>query len=290
LRQRKPMVKKVIIVVLMFSAFGILSAQQNIKFFNFLDYSSKWRSGAYFNNPSGSGRWKEIFYIKGDTAINNEWYYKVYNQYQLFDNNYVIKKVTEKYVYALKEDKDSVFTFIYANGSKNTLSHASSELAKNFQYKQAFLKGQIPFVTYYDNQQFGASCGLMQGIGNTGCPPNSNGVLYFECYTKKGLSTDIIGEKCTIELLKITKTEDFDTGQIKIAPNPFNTYIQLSPLTNFYPTDLSTVSLYSANGVLQKKEILLTEKTMDTSDLPAGLYFLEVNTQKEHFFYKLIKI
>ncbi len=284
------MVKKVTLIALFLSAFGSLSAQQNIKFFNFLDYSSKWKNGAYFSNPSSSGRWKEIFYIKGDTAIANEWYYKVYNQYQLFDNNYVVKKVTETYAYALREDKDSVFTFIYANGNKNILSHASSELAKNFQYKQAFLKGQIPFVTYFDNQQFGASCGLMQGIGSTGCPPNSNGVLYFECYTKKGLSSDIVGEKCTIELLKLTKIEDFRTGQIQIFPNPFDTYLQLSSLTNLFPTDQFTVSFLNANGVLQKKEMLLTNSTIDTSDLPSGLYFLNLSSKNEHFFYKIIKI
>jgi hypothetical protein len=278
------------ILLLIFSALSYFSkAQQHIAYFNFLDYSSKWKYGAYYNNPSGSGKWKEVFHIKGDTSIANEWYYKVFMQYQLYDNNNKLQKLTTTFAYNLREDKDSILYFIYPNGNKFSINHSTSDLEKSYPYKKEYKKGEIPFSIYYENQQFGPSCGIMQGIGNTNCPPNANGVVYFECYTKNGKSGDIVGEKCTIELLNTIATNDAKTGNIRIFPNPFDHHLYLKTDDNFALNENTSYCIYDTKGILQKKAMLRGENSIDTNDIQAGIYILNVNTTSEHFYYKIIK-
>ena len=284
------MTKKAILLFAFISLSYFSKAQNHITYFNFFDYSSKWKFGAYYNNASGAGKWKEIFHIKGDTSIANEWYYKVFMQYQLYDNNAKLQKVTTTYAYAFRESKDSILYFVYPNGNKFDINHSTSYLSNAYPYKQAYPKGEIPFTTYFSNQQFGASCGIMQGIGNTNCPPNTNGVTYFECYTKNGKSSDIVGEKCTIELLNTSATNDIRTGNIQVSPNPFDQYLHLKPNEDFILNENTLYYIYDTKGVLQKKASVSSENNIDTSDIQAGMYILNINTPNERFFYRITKI
>lgn len=282
--------KQKIILTLIFSAFFYFSkAQQHITYFNFLDYSSKWKYGAYYNNPNGTGKWKEVFHIKGDTSVANEWYYKVFMQYQLYDNNNKLQKLSTTFAYNIREDKDSLLHFIYPNGNKFSINHSTSDLEKSYPYKQPYPKGEIPFTTYYENQQFGPSCGIMQGIGNTNCPPNANGVVYFECYTKNGKSSDIVGEKCSIDLLFPSATNDTKTGSIHISPNPFDHYLYLKSDDDFVLNENTSYYIYDTKGILQKNAFISAENSIDTSDIQAGIYILNINTLSERFFYKIVK-
>jgi Secretion system C-terminal sorting domain len=283
------MTKKTTLLLIFSTLFYFSKAQQHITYFNFLDYSAKWKYGAYYNNPSGSGKWKEVFHIKGDTSIANEWYYKVFMQYQLYDNNNKLQKLSTTFAYNLREDKDSILYFIYPNGNKFSINHSTSDLEKSYPYKKEYPKGEIPFSIYYENQQFGPSCGIMQGIGNTNCPPSTNGVIYFECYTKNGKSSDIIGEKCNIELLTTSATNDTKTGNIHISPNPFDHHLYLKIDDNFALTENTSYYIYDMKGVLQKNAILSADTSIDTSDIQAGIYILNINTLSDRLFYKIVK-
>jgi hypothetical protein len=287
--KKDPMLKKYIYTLVFLSLSVAAKAQQNVTYFNFLDYTSKWKSGAYFSNAGGAGRWKEILYIKGDTSIANQWYYKVYNQYQLYDNDKNLKKLTDTYAYALREDKDSIFHFIYPNGNKFSLNHSTTHLDQSFPYKQAYKTAQIPFTAYYDNQMYGAACSTMQGIGNTSCPPNTNGVLYFECYNKGTKSTNVVGEPCSIELLTINSVKETRTGSMEVYPNPMNDKLYIKVDETAFSNTVATILFYDSQGILKLKSSFSSNKTIDTSELSAGIYLVNIITKEERFFYKIVK-
>ncbi len=267
----------------------IAKTQTHISYFNFLDYSSKWKSGAYFNSAGSAGRWKEILYIKGDTLIANQWYYTVYNQYQLYDNDKNLKKLTDTYAYALREDKDSIFHFVYPNGNKFSINHSTSYLDQSFPYKQAFPNAPIPFTAYYDNQMYGAACSRMQGIGNTSCPPNTNGVLYFECYSKGTKSTNIAGEPCSIEILSLNEVKDARSGKIELFPNPMNDKLHINVDESSLANTPSDILLFDSQGILKLKSSFSNNQTLDTSSLSAGVYLVNIVNKEQRFFYKIVK-
>ncbi len=282
------MIKKALIFILaILPSYCCLLAQQNVTYQIFLNYSSRWNYSGYFSNPTSSGSWKEILHIKGDTAIANQWYYKVYKQYQSFDSDYKLKELKTTYAYALRESMDSSFTYIYPNGNQFVVSHATSVLITEYNYTKPFLSAQIPFVVYYDDQQFGGACGLMQGIGVTNCPPNTNGVAYFECYSKNGLSTNVNGEKCKTDLL--VKTSETKTGSIQLFPNPLENKLNIHLDDSFLSNQPINYIVYNSQGILQEKDILQENKSIDMSFFPKGIYFIKLQIENDFFVKKIIK-
>jgi hypothetical protein len=287
--QKKPMLKKCIysIVFTLFSS--ALFAQKNITYFNFLDYSSQWKYGSYNSTPSGNVYTKSIFYVKGDTSIANEWHYKIFEQIQTFDSNFKLTKASEKFVYSLRESKDSIFSYLYNNGNEFVINHATSHLKNAYPYNQAFPKAEIPFTTYYENQQYGSACGLMQGIGSTFCPPNTKGVLYFECYSKKGFSTDVAGAKCVIDVKNLTASQESKTGALLLYPNPIENELFFQSKNDFLQEKIEC-RIFDSKGILQKEVILDSDDFIDTSALLSGVYMVKIQAKKQIFNYKIVKI
>ncbi len=69
-----------------------------------------------------------------------------------------------------------------------------------------------------------------------------------------------------------TAVSDFVIGQIRVFPNPTSGIINLSGLSQ-----LAEVKIYSIQGKLLKSEHQV-ENTFDISDLPAGVYFLNLTS------------
>ncbi|MBL7901111.1 MAG: DUF4397 domain-containing protein [Bacteroidia bacterium] len=82
------------------------------------------------------------------------------------------------------------------------------------------------------------------------------------------------------------KDESLTLNKVNVFPNPFTTQLTL---TNVSGNSLN-VSLNDISG----KEIMTTEVnsafyTLDTDQIPAGVYFLKINSNKDSKVYKLIK-
>ncbi len=266
-----------------------LFAQKNITYFNFLDYSSQWKYGSYQTTPSGNVYTKSIFYVKGDTSIANEWHYKIYEQIQNFDGDYKLTKASEKFAYSLRESKDSIFHYTYPNGNQFSINHSTSYLKNAYPFNQPFAKAEIPFTTYYENQQYGSACGLIQGIGSSNCPPSSKGISYFECYRKKGLSTDIAGAKCSIDVKNLTSNQDTKTGTLLLYPNPIENQLFFQSKNDFFQEKIEC-RIFDSKGILQKESILNSDDFIDTSTLLSGIYIVKIQAKKQIFNYKIVKL
>jgi hypothetical protein len=270
------------LLLTLFSIFFYAHSQNNITFSNFLSYSSAWQFGGYSN--ANNSRWKDIYYVKGDTLVANNWYYKVYQQYQVFDQNAVLKSVKNNYSYLIRETKDSNLITLNLQGIF-TISHKTSDLSSNYAYKLDFPKAQIPFITFYDEQKFGAACGFMQGIGTNPCPPSLQGVTYFECYQKNGKSTDKDGNPCSIKLITTAEKTSFFEKKIEIFPNP--TFDEFLIKNEKY--DDFEIEIFDLAGKLHKKESIMNNSKIIIADFQNGIYLLKISDKSENHFFKIIK-
>jgi hypothetical protein len=83
------------------------------------------------------------------------------------------------------------------------------------------------------------------------------------------------------------KSNATDPG-FKISPNPFHNQLKIEVLSS---GETVMVALYSIQGklILKQEESNTGSLFLDTKDLSAGFYFLEINEGKDHAFFKIEK-
>ena len=75
-------------------------------------------------------------------------------------------------------------------------------------------------------------------------------------------------------------------NNLKIYPNPANDYIKLSAVGY----QLSAVKIYNHLGILVEEfEVNSNEIEINISNYNSGIYFVEINTEKENNIIKIIK-
>jgi len=84
-------------------------------------------------------------------------------------------------------------------------------------------------------------------------------------------------------LCYLLETSDFETTHVKVFPNPFCESISIRAIQGV------SVALYSFDNKLIFSEQNITTKSISTSQLKSGLYFLKVNHQGKTEILKLIK-
>ena len=74
---------------------------------------------------------------------------------------------------------------------------------------------------------------------------------------------------------------------INVHPNPFSKHISIQNLKPF--SDHAFYKLFSMNGQLVKQGKLTFEKTIETANLPSGIYLLNINDDTKSFQTKMVK-
>ena len=89
-----------------------------------------------------------------------------------------------------------------------------------------------------------------------------------------------ITEEVEASCLAVGTSEPFDT--ITIYPNPTEEFLSFNKPLN------AEIEIYDCSGRLQKTTIL-TDTRIDVSDLPKGIYYLMIGTEKERLSYRFVK-
>lgn len=98
-------------------------------------------------------------------------------------------------------------------------------------------------------------------------------------------TTNIISPKSNIASTK--RVEGSLEEKIKVSPNPATDILNISLKDK--DVKLSGYELYSTQGGLFKMNNAITRDFIDIKDLPAGIYFLKLNTEKGSVVKKIIK-
>ena len=90
-----------------------------------------------------------------------------------------------------------------------------------------------------------------------------------------------ISEIRKITFDEVLATAENETESIGIFPNPTSNSFTISGINGF-----QQMNIYSIDGKLVKREIIDCGQSIDISELPQGLYYVNVNKQN----FKLIKL
>lgn len=83
------------------------------------------------------------------------------------------------------------------------------------------------------------------------------------------------------------KVDEFKNSNVSVVPNPFKDLISLDYKDR---SSADVIEVYSVNGVMVKR-LLAEEGAIKLSELPSGVYFISIVTEKsEQFYKKIIKI
>ncbi len=87
-----------------------------------------------------------------------------------------------------------------------------------------------------------------------------------------------------IKVKGVTAIADIDIENVRVYPNPFRDYMSISGInTN------TTVSMLSIDGLVIMSEEITSEKIITTSQLPSGVYFIQLSNAKQVKVIKAIK-
>jgi len=91
-----------------------------------------------------------------------------------------------------------------------------------------------------------------------------------------------------IHLPANAKTKSIIEENFTIAPLPADDYLNITPLTE---SKIQSIEILGLNGKLLNESVVGFDVTtsLDTSNLPSGLYLLRINSEKETFLKKIIK-
>lgn len=98
----------------------------------------------------------------------------------------------------------------------------------------------------------------------------------FNCLVPSLLSNEI-EMNCVV-----TEQNEVSERSLKVYPNPFSEFFTISA------TGIIKANIYNSSGQLISSN-LEVNKTIHMQDLPPGVYFLKLSTEKEIFVYKLLK-
>lgn len=100
--------------------------------------------------------------------------------------------------------------------------------------------------------------------------------------TQNGTDIQIlISEIRKVTFNEVLATAENETESIGIFPNPTSNSFTISGINKF-----QQMNIYSIDGKLVKREIIDCGQSIDISELPQGLYYVNVNKQN----FKLIKL
>ncbi|MBK5212795.1 MAG: T9SS type A sorting domain-containing protein [Flavobacteriaceae bacterium] len=103
--------------------------------------------------------------------------------------------------------------------------------------------------------------------------------IYPECFQFDGWckdSTASYSEFCELG------TEDFTITDFQLYPNPTENILNIQSKEN-----IENVKIYSTQGILVKED---SSKTVDVSQLSAGMYFVKIYVEGKGFTKKFIKL
>lgn len=136
---------------------------QQITYFNYLNYSSKWYYITSFSGINGlHGFVHEFLYIDGDTIIGSNAYYKIRNL-RISEQVSPVHGITKSnnYAYALREDADSLFIYKYPDDTEKVYSNKPSAWRPGSSI--TYFEGEIPHRVYWMYQS--PTRGWVEGIG-----------------------------------------------------------------------------------------------------------------------------
>lgn len=281
-------------VLVLFAAVNCVVAQP---YSNYLNYTVRW----HWKGGSGNGlqyqhTWIN-YYMNGDTTINNNTYFKV-NMLKkdsivnlMFPNSPLVYYF-DGYSYALREDSTKKFYVFLQN---ETSEHLEADF--NLTVGDTFPNTVPPcFVGSVDTlfslkrwkpQTLLGGKGVLEGIGLSGplCSVMIEGNLILTCYSKNGnwLLIDsvqgcqtIVKPPPPVDASAITENS---LEQLVMYPNPASDVLFLNHSGNSQKMELS---VYDAQGNLKQltKHSVLPSK-IDISDLPKGLYIIEIRTENK---------
>ena len=85
------------------------------------------------------------------------------------------------------------------------------------------------------------------------------------------------------ENLTILNTEDFKTPKVKIYPNPAKDVLSIE-----IPNEVKTITIYNMLGI-KLKEVTQNLNKISLINMPTGLLFIEIETDKGKVIQKIIK-
>lgn len=286
-------------ILLIFIAFIADDIKSQINYFNYLDYSSEWRTYASgWNGWCCIDEYYKTTYFDGDTIINNNHYYK---QYTLTRENNLQPTLGD--VSFIREDSSGHFLSYSITSGTETLIFdnqliASSQIGDPFPYVGANCNVQYIDTVNFNARQlmhiYGAmsplNTGSMEGIGFIGlaCVMGVEGNSNLNCYSKQGNTIHFgsidcnlfpLPQRTSIGVIEITKPE------INIYPNPTSSKLNISNTKEIGGKKMIYIKNYFGQTVLSSPFV----NQIDVSSLSNGMYFIVIQDELRSESIKFVK-
>ncbi|MEA3505737.1 MAG: DUF4465 domain-containing protein [Bacteroidota bacterium] len=99
---------------------------------------------------------------------------------------------------------------------------------------------------------------------------------------------NIASDKIVITVIHSTEVEEGEDNEISIYPNPFTNNLNIS--LNEYTTKNIIIRDVSGNIIFANENFISNKLTVNLNDIPAGIYFVTIISDKEKIVKKIIKM
>ncbi|WP_300565135.1 T9SS type A sorting domain-containing protein [Flavobacterium sp.] len=296
------------ITLLFLFIFIINKSYSQVTYFNYLDYTSEWRS--YGAGWSGFYMYDsyQTRYFDGDETINGIVYYKEYS-IAVNTDYYYGGPVSTTYVggpYYVREDFSGKFYRINPNDGTETLILdnqiiANSQLGDPFPYPGATCNVQI-----IENVSLGATTlkkvkginpgndtGTLEGVGFIGlaCARGIEGGGGLNCYSKQGITLQFGTINCAsfptpIRTSLSTNNNNLSVNQIIVYPNPTNGKLKIKHnLQEGVDYEITNIQ----GTILGKGNLENEEQPIDISNFSSGVYIIRIGNGDSSIYRKIVK-
>lgn len=286
---------------------GTVSAQ--VSYFHYFDYSSQWQiymtgMGYDFNcNASALYNSHITYYVASDTLIDAKWYYKL--GYVRIDSTIcpsgttVDTTINSASTILIREDASKKIYKRYGNTEQVIWDFASMSVGQSIggctiATVDTVWLGAMPL------QRYTCSCSpymlIIEGVGSTRgflgesglCTTGFESVTGLVCYSKQTNTVQVAGSEFNCGLTNLTdvlppNAYSNSSNTITVFPNPTQNRVTVNLHNQAHNSGTVILLRNTAGQVLQSVQTEDTATTFDLTNLPSGMYFIEItNTYFKH--------
>lgn len=293
---------------------NVLMSQVN--FTNYLDSTSVWHE--YYSDVHGLGyqiKYNTI-YFDGDTLINGNHYYKMYqttyDTSHTYWGNYTVVDTFQIGPFFIREDNTLKFYKYYPQVNQEIVEYdwqwyLNSQIGDTFPNIQMVCTIDTIATVQFGNQVLGKYIGdgnfnmpnyVVEGIGNIGipCGIGHHTNSWIVCYKKQNDSLQFDNKDCGLFPVPIrtshftvstTSVDQLNQVFFRLFPNPMEQLLKISSLNNQVINQVVVHDI--AGSVVLDFTCASSEITINTEELPKGMYIVHLIGNGEDEYHKIMK-